>query len=145
MTPPQPIRAIRVHELGGPDQLRLDEIASASPGPGELRIRIERAGVNFIDVYFRTGLYPVGPLPARLGREGAGRVVELGDGVEGAHVGDRVAFCDAAGSYADEIVLAASRALPLPDALSFDEGAALPLQGMTADDLVRTIGEVAAG
>ena len=139
------MRAIRIHETGGPETLQLDEIDAASPGPGELRVRVAAAGVNFIDVYLRTGLYPPGPLPARVGKEGAGTVAEVGEGVDRFRVGDRVAFFDVTGSYAEEIVLPAARALPLPSSLPFDQAAALPLQGMTADYLVRTIGKVAPG
>ena len=142
---PTTIRAIRIHAPGGPELLRLDDIPAPPLAAGELRVRIAFAGVNFIDVYHRTGLYPPGPLPARLGREGAGTVVELGAGVEGFRAGDRVAFCEATGSYAEEVALPAARALALPDSTSFEQGAALSLQGMTADYLVRTIGELSAG
>ncbi len=154
------VRAIRFHATGGPEQLRLDEIESAPLGAGGLRVRVAFAGVNFLDVYLRTGLYPPGELPARIGKEGCGTVVEVGNlGAGGSdrtadevssdvgrfRVGDRVAFFDLTGSYADEVVLPAARALALPAELSFVEGAALPLQGMTADYLVRTIGCVSAG
>jgi NADPH2:quinone reductase len=125
--------------------LRLDTIDSVPPRAGELRVRVAAAGVNFIDVYLRTGLYPPGPLPARVGKEGAGTVVEVGAGVDRFRIGDRVAFFDLTGSYAEEVVLPAERALGLPAALSFERAAALPLQGMTADYLVRTIGRVAPG
>jgi NADPH2:quinone reductase len=137
------MRAIRIHAAGGPEALVLDEIAPRPPGKGEVAVRVAFAGVNFIDVYHRTGLYPPGPLPARLGKEGAGEVAALGEGVETLRRGDRVAFFEATGSYAEEVVLPAERALPLPADLALDRGAALPLQAMTADYLVRTIGRVA--
>ena len=103
------------------------------------------AGVNFIDTYLRSGLYDPGPLPAVAGREGAGVVEALGAGVERLAVGDRVAFVDAPGSYAERVTLAAERLLPVPDALPLDIAAALGLQGMTAHYLVRTIGAVTPG
>ena len=103
------------------------------------------AGVNFIDTYFRSGLYDAGPLPARVGKEGAGVVSAVGEGVVSPRVGDRVAFWDATGSYADEVLLPAARALALPSALSFELGAALPLQGMTAHYLVHGIRPVTPG
>jgi NADPH2:quinone reductase len=139
------MRAIRAHAAGGPEVLRLDELAPRAPGPGEARVRVAFAGVNFLDVYHRTGLYDPGPRPAPIGREGAGIVTATGDGTSGVAVGDRVAFVDARGAYADEVVLAADRLLPVPAALADDLAAALPLQGMTADYLVRTIGRVAPG
>ena len=145
MTTDERIRAIRIHGIGGPEVLRLDWIEPPAPAPGEARVRVERAGVNFVDVYRRTGLYPPGPLPALVGREGAGSVVEVGDDVTAFRAGDRAAFFDAMGGYAEEIVVPAARLLRLPDSLSFDAGAALPIQGMTADMLVHTIGAVGQG
>ncbi len=132
-----------------PRCLQLDEIPVPVPGAGEVRIALRFAGVNFIDTYFRSGLYDAGPLPARVGKEGAGVVTAVGegvgDGMVGPRVGDRVAFWNASGSYADEVLLPAARALPLPDALSFELGAALPLQGMTAHYLVHGIRPVVSG
>ena len=139
------MRAIRFHRTGGPEVLQLDEIPLPSPGPGEVRIALRFAGVNFIDTYFRSGLYDAGPLPARVGKEGSGVVTAVGEGVVSPRIGDRVAFWDATGSYADEVLLPAARALPLPEALSFELGAALPLQGMTAHYLVRGIRPVEPG
>lgn len=139
------MRAIRFHSKGGPEVLQLDEIPLPVPGPGEIRIALRFAGVNFIDTYFRSGLYDPGPLPARVGKEGAGVVTAVGDGVSSPLVGDRVAFWSATGSYADEVLLPATQALPLPPALAFELGAALPLQGMTAHYLVHGIRPVAAG
>jgi NADPH2:quinone reductase len=139
------MRAIRFHRKGGPEVLQLDELPLPSPGPGEVRIALRFAGVNFIDTYFRSGLYDPGPLPARVGKEGAGVVTAVGDGVSSPSVGDRVAFWSATGSYADEVVLPAAQALPLPAGLSFELGAALPLQGMTAHYLVHGIRPVTPG
>ncbi|MEO8197180.1 MAG: quinone oxidoreductase [Thermoanaerobaculia bacterium] len=139
------MRAIRFHRTGGPEVLQLDEIPVPVPGPGEIRIALRFAGVNFIDTYFRGGLYDAGPLPARVGKEGAGVVTAVGSGVTSPAVGDRVAFWDATGSYADEVVLPAARALSLPAPLSFELGAALPLQGMTAHYLVHGIRPVEPG
>ena len=139
------MRAIRFHTKGGPEVLQLDEISVPVPGAGEVRIALHFAGVNFIDTYFRSGLYDPGPLPARVGKEGAGVVSAVGEGVVSPRVGDRVAFWDATGSYADEVLLPAARALALPSELSFELGAALPLQGMTAHYLVHGIRPVASG
>ncbi len=139
------MRGIRFHRTGGPEVLQLDEIPLPEPGPGEVRIALRFAGVNFIDTYLRSGLYDPGPLPALAGKEGAGVVTAAGADVMSPRVGDRVAFWDAAGSYADEVLLPAARALPLPPALSFELGAALPLQGMTAHYLVHGIRPVEPG
>ncbi|MBP1643824.1 MAG: NADPH:quinone reductase [Acidobacteria bacterium] len=139
------MRAIRFHSAGGPEVLRLDELPAPAPGAGEVRVALAFAGVNFIDTYLRSGLYPPGPLPAVAGKEGAGTIDAVGAGVEGLRVGDQVAFFDAAGSYAERVAIPAARALPVPPGLGLDLAAALPLQGMTADYLVRTIGRVGAG
>jgi len=139
------MRAIRFHQTGGPEVLRLDDVATPEPAAGELRVDVVRAGVNFIDTYRRSGLYPPGALPVIAGCEGSGRVAARGAGVTDWEVGEAVAFFDAAGGYAESIVLPAGRALRVPAGLSFDVAAALPLQGMTADYLVRTIGAVSAG
>lgn len=139
------MRAIRFHRQGGAEVLQVDEIPVPSPGPGEVRIALRFAGVNFIDTYFRSGLYDAGALPARVGKEGSGVVTAVGEGVASPQIGGRVAFWDAAGSYADEVLLPAARALPLPEALSFELGAALPLQGMTAHYLVHGIRPVEPG
>lgn len=133
------MRAIRFHETGGPEVLRLDEIPRPKPGEGEIRVAIEHAGVNYIDVYRRTGHYDPGPLPAVSGQEGTGVVEAVGDGVAGTAPGDRVAFFDARGTYADATLLKADRAIPVPADLDRLQAAALPLQGMTAHYLTRTI------
>jgi NADPH2:quinone reductase len=133
------MRAVRFHRTGGPEVLQVDEIPVPEPGPGEVRVQVERAGLNYIDTYLRSGLYDPGPLPAIAGKEGAGRVERLGPGVRGMAEGDRVAFFDARGGYAERVVHAEARVLPLPDGLDSTLGAALLLQGMTAHYLTRTI------
>jgi NADPH:quinone reductase len=139
------VRAIRFHAHGGPEVLRLDELDAPIPGPGEIAIDVVHAGVNFIDVYQRTGLYPTSSLPAIAGREGAGRIAALGADVAGLRVGERVAFLDAAGGYAERVLLPAARALPVPETLAPELAAALPLQGVTAHYLVRTIAAAGPG
>lgn len=146
------MKAIRIHRHGGPEELRLDEVETPHPGPGEVRVRVVAAGVNFIDVYHRTGHYSAGELPAVLGREGAGYVDEVGAGVAGLAAGDRVAFVDGArGTYAEQAVLPAERAIPLAEPapgerpVDFHAAAALPLQGMTAHYLTHGIRPLAPG
>lgn len=131
-------KAIRIHEHGGPDVLRWEEVAVGGPGPGQVRLKHHAVGLNFIDTYHRTGLYPPGPLPCVLGMEGAGEVVALGDGVQDFKPGDRVAYAMApCGSYAEERLYPAERLVKLPDAIDFKQAAAMMLQGMTAEYLVR--------
>jgi NADPH2:quinone reductase len=125
--------------------LVLDQVPRPEPGPGEIRIRIAHAGVNFVDTYLRTGAYDPGPLPATAGKEGAGRVDATGPGVEDIAPDDRVAFFDANGSYAEWVVIPAVRAIPLPPAIDDLQAAALPLQGMTARYLTHEIRPLAAG
>jgi NADPH2:quinone reductase len=125
------MRAIRIHEVGGPEAMRLEDVPDPSPGPGHALVRIAAAGVNFIDVYFRTGLYPA-PLPFGPGLEAAGTVTAIGDGVTGLAVGDRVAYTGHPGSYAELNAVPAERLVVLPDGLSFRDGAAAMLQGTTA-------------
>lgn len=125
------MRAVRIHETGGPEVLRLDELAAPAPGSGEALVEIAAIGVNFIDVYFRTGLYPA-PLPLTLGLEAAGTVRAVGPGVDQVAVGDRVAWTGVPGAYAEMAVVPAARLVALPAALSFRDGAAAMLQGMTA-------------
>lgn len=130
-------RAIRIHQYGGPEVLRFEEVATGPPEPKQLRIRQTAIGVNFIDTYHRTGLYPV-KLPSGIGVEAAGVVVEAGTKVKGVAVGDRVAYVDSApGSYAEERVIDASRVVKLPDGISDQQAAALMLKGLTAWFLLR--------
>jgi len=129
------MHVVRVHKPGGPDVLRYEEIATPQPKPGEALVQLDAAGVNFIDIYKRAGLYKI-PLPATLGEEGAGKVVAVGDGVTDVRVGDRVAWASVLGSYAEFAVVPASRLVPLPSEISATQAAALMLQGMTAHYLV---------
>jgi len=128
---------VRVHRPGGPDALLWEEIAVGAPGAGEARIRQRAAGLNYIDVYHRNGLYPLPQLPAVIGMEGAGDVIALGPGVTGLAVGDRVAYQGVLGGYAEERVIAADRLVKLPDRISYETAAAMMLQGMTVRMLLR--------
>ena len=127
--------AIRLSATGDADQLRPTEIALPVPGPGEVRFRVEAAGVNFIDTYQRSGLYPI-PLPSTLGQEAAGVVTAVGEGVGGFRVGDRVASAKVAGGYAEQTLAPAAQLVAVPDGLSSEQAAAVLLQGMTAHYLV---------
>src|SRR5262249_48834587 len=131
------MKAIRVHENGGPEVLRYEEVPDPTPGPGEAVVRVEAAGVNFIDVYHRTGLYK-GATPFAPGQEGAGTVESVGDGVREVAPGDRVAWTGVQGSYAEKAKAPAARLVPLPDGVTARQGAAAMLQGMTAQYLVRS-------
>jgi NADPH:quinone reductase len=137
-------KAIRIHATGGPEALNLTDIPSRAPGPGELRIRTTAIGVNFIDVYFRTGLYPQ-PLPFTAGKEAVGVVEEVGEGVTDFAPGDRVASAALSGSYATELTAPAAVFVKLPDAVSDETAAAMMLKGMTARYLLRRTFEVGAG
>jgi NADPH2:quinone reductase len=125
------MKAIRIEGFGGPDALRLVDVPVPSAGPGQIVVRVEAAGVNFIDVYHRTGLYP-NPLPLVPGMEGAGVVAGVGPGVSLFREGDRVAWANVLGSYAEHVLLAADRAVAVPPGLRADTAAAAMLQGMTA-------------
>ena len=125
------MKAVRVHETGGVEALRLDEVPRPQPGPGELLVRVGAAGVNFRDVYQRSGVVPL-PLPLTLGLEGAGTVEALGAGVEGFAPGDRVAWAMGQGAYAECALAPAERTVRLPAEVGDDVGAALLAQGLTA-------------
>lgn len=132
-------------QAGGPEVLEYTQVAVPRPGAGQALVRVAAAGVNFIDTYRRSGVYPQ-PFPAVLGAEGAGTVVELGPGVTGLAVGDRVAWADGnTGAYAEYDAVAADRLVTLPDAVGFEDGAAAMLQGMTAHYLVNSTWPVKAG
>ena len=136
--------AIRVHETGGPEVLKWEEVEVGEPGPGQVRIRQEAAGLNFIDVYHRTGLYPQ-PLPFTPGVEGAGVIDAVGPGVTDLSVGDRVAYGGPVGGYAELRLVPADRLVKLPDSISSEQAAAMMLQGMTAEMLLRRVHQVNAG
>jgi len=125
------MQAIRVHQFGGVEVLGLDQVPLPEPGPGEARVKLEAAGVNYIDIYHRTGQYK-GALPLTLGQEGAGVVEAVGPNVTEVKPGDRVAYASQQGAYAQYHVVASWRLATLPDAVSTQQGAAVMLQGMTA-------------
>jgi NADPH2:quinone reductase len=136
--------AIRVHAVGGPEVLKWEEVDVGEPGPGQARLRQEAAGLNFIDVYHRNGLYPL-PLPFTPGTEGAGIVEAVGEGVTHLQPGDRVAYAGPTGGYAEQRLIDADRLVKLPDAISSEQAAAMMLQGMTAQMLLRSVFPVAQG
>ena len=129
------MRAIQVAETGASDVLRMAVVPDPEPGPGEALVQLEACGVNFIDVYQRSGLYPI-PLPFILGQEGAGVVVALGPDTGELAIGDRVAFTSILGAYAEQIVVPVARLVAIPDALETPTAAAIMLQGLTAHYLV---------
>ena len=137
--------AIRFHRTGGPEVLQWEEVGVGEPGPGEVRVRHAAVGLNFIDTYHRSGLYPV-PLPSGIGLEGAGTVEALGPGVAHLQVGDRVAYAGGPlGAYSEARLIPADRLIRLPDSLSFETGAAMMLQGLTAAYLLRRTYRVQKG
>ncbi|MDV3207917.1 MAG: alcohol dehydrogenase catalytic domain-containing protein, partial [Rhodococcus ruber] len=131
------MRAIEVARFGGPEVLTPVELPAPEPGPGELLVRTDAVGVNYIDTYFRTGLYPR-ELPYIPGSEGTGRVVAVGEGVGGVAVGDRVSWAAADGSYAEQVLVPAAVAVPVPDAVPAEQAASALLQGMTAHYLLNS-------
>lgn len=138
--------AIRMHTPGGPEVLAWEEYDPGKPGPGEVRLVHEAIGLNFIDVYHRTGLYPLPSLPAIPGMEGAGRVETVGEGVTEVQPGDRVAYAgQPVGAYAEVRNIPAHRLVKLPEAISSRQGAAMMLQGMTARYLLKGCYQVQAG
>jgi len=131
-------KAVVVHKTGGPEVLSWEEHEVGAPGAGEARIRHEAVGLNFIDVYHRTGLYPLPGLPAVIGLEGAGVVEAVGDGVDEVAVGDRVAYAaPPVGAYAEERLIPAHRLIRLPDGIDMRQAAGMMLQGMTARYLLK--------
>ncbi|MFL6659248.1 MAG: quinone oxidoreductase family protein [Massilia sp.] len=139
------VKAIRMSRAGGPEVMEYVDVDVGAPGPGEARVRHEAIGINFIDVYFRTGLYPQ-PLPGGLGMEGAGVVEAVGEGVTEVKVGDRVAYAGRPnGAYAEVRNMPASILLVLPDAVSFETAAAMMLQGLTVQYLFRRTVKLKAG
>lgn len=138
------MKAIRVSQTGGPEVLQYVDIETPRPAAGEALVRLEAIGVNFIDVYHRTGLYKM-PLPFTPGSEGAGVVEALGEGVDSLKKGDRVAFAMVRGAYAESIVAAADRLVPLSGAIDAKTAAAAMLQGMTAHYLSTSVHPIAAG
>ena len=137
-------KAVRVYENGGPDVLKFEDIEIAAPGPGEVLIRQTAIGLNFIDTYIRTGLYPA-RLPVTPGFEGAGVIEAIGEGVEGLKPGDRVAYPTITGAYATHVCDKASKGVPIPDGVSDEDAAALMMKGMTAWMLLFEIRRVMPG
>ena len=138
-------KAIRIHEHGGPEVLRWEDAEVGTPGPGQVRVKHSAVGLNYIDTYQRSGLYPL-QLPITLGMEGAGVVEELGEGVNGLAVGDRVAYAaPPPGSYSEARLSPADRLIKLPDGIGDQQAAAMMLQGMTVQYLIRQTHRVQAG
>ncbi len=138
------MKAIRVHAPGGPEVLRYEEVPEPEPRPGQALVRIEAAGVNFIDVYHRTGLYKTS-MPLTLGQEGAGTVLAVAADVRDVAVGDRVAWASVPGGYAEKAALPADRLVPIPEGLDARQAAAAMLQGMTAHYLACSTRPLARG
>jgi NADPH2:quinone reductase len=130
------VKAIRVHETGGPEVLKLEDITLPAPGPGEILIRNRAIGLNFIDTYFRTGLYPAPQMPFTPGNESAGEVVAVGANVSEFRPGDRVACVSTLGAYAEQRIVPAASAVALPDGVSYEAAASMMLKGLTAEYLL---------
>ena len=140
------VKAIRIHRTGGPDAMQWEDVEVGAPGPGEIRIRHEAVGLNYIDVYFRTGLYPAPSLPFTPGMEGAGVVEAVGEGVDSLAVGDRVAYAaPPVGSYAEERLMPAGKVVKVPAGIDSRQAAAMMLQGMTVEYLLRRTYPVRSG
>ncbi len=138
-------KAIRIHETGGPEVMQWEDFDPGAPGPGEVRLRQEAVGLNYIDVYHRNGLYPLPALPAIPGMEAAGVVESVGDGVSDFKPGDRAAYAGVPGAYAQVRCIAAHRLVPLPEKIDAVQAAAMMLQGMTARYLLFGCYPVKAG
>src|SRR5262245_26522566 len=140
------VHAVRIHQLGGPEVLRFEEVDMGAPGPGEARVRHTAIGLNFTDVHFRTGRYPLKTLPHVIGMEAAGVVEEIGPGVTEVLVGDRVAYAsETPRAYAEATVMPVARLVRLPDFIDDETGAAAILKGLTAQYLLRGAHPVKAG
>ncbi|WP_029010843.1 quinone oxidoreductase family protein [Azospirillum halopraeferens] len=140
------VHAIRIHEHGGPEVLRWEEVEVGDPGPGEVRLRHTAVGLNYIDTYHRSGAYKLPQLPAIIGVEGAGVVEAVGEGVSALAPGDRVGYAPGPmGSYAEARLIAADRLIPLPSWIDDRQAAAMLLQGMTVQALLRSVYRVQAG
>ncbi|MEJ0052234.1 MAG: quinone oxidoreductase [Methylovirgula sp.] len=139
------IKAVVVHEVGGPDVMHLEEIEMPKPGPGEALVRNHAVGLNYIDTYFRSGAYAVPQVPFVPGNEAAGEVIELGKGVKDVKIGDRVAYLTHLGGYAEARAVKASRLVKLPKSISYETGAAMLLKGLTAQYLLRQTHKVKKG
>jgi NADPH:quinone reductase len=138
------MKAMRVHEVGGPDVLRYEEVPVPTPAPGQALVKLEAIGLNFIDCYFRSGLYKT-PLPFTPGNEGAGTVTAIGEGVTAVRVGDRVSYALVMGAYAEYAAVTADRLIPVPGGVDARTAAAVTLQGMTAHYLATSTYPVKPG
>jgi NADPH:quinone reductase len=140
------VAAVRVHKPGGPEVLTYEDVEVGAPGQGQVRVKQHACGVNFIDTYFRMGLYPAaGGMPFIIGNEAAGEVVAIGPGVSDLKVGDRVAYVLPLGCYTTERLVPADRAVKLPANISYEQAAAMMLKGMTAEYLLRRTFKVEKG
>src|SRR5229473_4438253 len=140
------VAAVRVHKTGGPEALTYEDIAVPAPGPGQIKVKNHACGVNFIDTYFRMGMYPSpAGMPFVSGNEGAGEVIAVGPGVTDIKVGDRVGYVSALGAYAAERVLPAERAVKLPEKISYEQAAGMMLKGMTVEYLLNRTFKVRGG
>jgi NADPH:quinone reductase len=138
-------RAIRIHEYGGPEVLKWEKVEIGAPGPGQVKLKQTAIGLNFIDIYMRTGLYPQASLPFIPGMEGAGVVTEIGEGVRDLKIGRRVAYAGEGGAYAEERLIAADRVVKIPAGITDQTAAAIMLKGMTAQYLLRRTYKVGRG
>jgi NADPH2:quinone reductase len=140
------VAAVRVHKYGGPEVLTYEEVEVPAPGPGQVRVKNHACGLNFIDTYFRSGLYPSPTgLPFIPGNEGAGQVTAIGPDVAEVKVGDRIGYTSTLGSYAAERILPADRAVKLPDSISYEQAAGMMLKGMTVEYLLNRTFKVQKG
>jgi NADPH2:quinone reductase len=139
------VAAIRIHKNGGPEVLTYEDVEVGEPGPGQIKIKQHACGVNFIDTYFRSGLYPAPSMPFVNGSEGAGDVIAVGAGVTDLKAGDRIGYTVAHNGYMAERLLPADRAVKLPDAISYEQAAGMMLKGMTVQYLLRRTFRVEKG
>jgi NADPH:quinone reductase len=139
------VAAVRVHKVGGPDALTYEEVDVPAPGAGQVRLKQHASGINYIDTYFRSGLYPAPSMPFVAGNEGAGEVIAVGPGVSDVKVGDRVAYFSALGSYAAERLMPADRVVKLPASISYEQAAGMMLKGMTVEYLLNRTFKLKSG
>ena len=139
------VKAIRAHKTGGPEVLQFEDVTLPQPGPGEILIRNRAIGLNFIDTYFRSGLYPAPQLPFTLGNESAGDVLAVGPNVTEFKPGDRVAVVAGLGAYAEERIVPAASVVALPEGISYEAAASMLLKGLTAEDLLHRTYKVKPG
>jgi NADPH:quinone reductase len=139
------VAAVRVHKTGGPEVLTYEQVEVGGPGPGQVKVRQHASGLNYIDTYFRSGLYPAPSMPFVAGNEAAGEVTAVGEGVSDIKVGDRIGYVSPMWGYSEERVLPADRAVKLPSNISFDQAAGMMLKGMTVEYLLHRTFKVQKG